>query len=268
MKTVPNLTGVPETMLWTLYNRAVEAKRPDRVLEDPESVRIYDALDYDFARSFGDPDGAHPMRALESDRLLRAWMATHPGGTVVSLGEGLDTQALRVDDGKVQWRTVDLPEAIGVRSRFIPETDRRKHVGRSALDRAWMSEVGPTQGGFVIAQGLFMYFTEAEVRSLLLELAERFAGGEIFFDVIPRVFSEQTMKGARRTPHYKLPAMPWGIDINQLEPFLRGASPRIKEITLIPYRLPRGPLKALLAFMGVLPKLKHMRPTMVHARFA
>src|SRR5438045_608077 len=103
MKTVPNLTGVPETMLWTLYNRAIEAKRPDRVLDDPESVRIFDSLDYDFPRSFGDPDGAHPMRAVESDRLLKAWMAKNSGGTVVSLGEGLDTQALRVDDGKVQW---------------------------------------------------------------------------------------------------------------------------------------------------------------------
>ncbi len=81
-------------------------------LEDPESVRIYDALDYDFPRSFGDPDGAHPMRALKSDRLLRAWMSTHPGRTVVSLGEGLEMQALRVDDGKVQWRSVDLPEDI------------------------------------------------------------------------------------------------------------------------------------------------------------
>src|SRR5688500_10989483 len=96
-KTLPNLTGVPETMLWTLYNRASEAKRPDAILKDPDCVRIYDSLDYDFARSFGDAEPSHAVRAIESDRLLRAWMAENPGGTVVSLGEGLETQALRVD---------------------------------------------------------------------------------------------------------------------------------------------------------------------------
>ena len=31
-----NLSGVPETMLWTLHNRATEAKRSDGLIRDPE----------------------------------------------------------------------------------------------------------------------------------------------------------------------------------------------------------------------------------------
>ncbi|MEM1069122.1 MAG: class I SAM-dependent methyltransferase, partial [Planctomycetota bacterium] len=31
------LSGVPETMLWTLHNRATEAMRKDRILDDPKS---------------------------------------------------------------------------------------------------------------------------------------------------------------------------------------------------------------------------------------
>jgi len=31
----PGLEGVPETLLWTLYHRALEARRPDAVLHDP-----------------------------------------------------------------------------------------------------------------------------------------------------------------------------------------------------------------------------------------
>lgn len=41
MTSSPNLTGVPETMLWTLYNRASEARRSKAFLKDPEAVRIF-----------------------------------------------------------------------------------------------------------------------------------------------------------------------------------------------------------------------------------
>jgi O-methyltransferase involved in polyketide biosynthesis len=156
-RSAPGLTGVPETMLWTLYNRAMEARRDDRVLDDPEAIRIFDAIDYDFARSFGDPDAAHAVRARECDRLVRAFLAAHPGATVVSLGEGLETQALRVDDGKVRWLSVDLPEAMRVRERFLPATARRRHLAVSALDPAWLDAVeDPARGVFVVAQGLLM----------------------------------------------------------------------------------------------------------------
>jgi hypothetical protein len=48
---VPDLADVSETMLWSLHNRASEARRPDGVLVDPESVRIHSAISYDFARN-------------------------------------------------------------------------------------------------------------------------------------------------------------------------------------------------------------------------
>ncbi len=38
-----HLTGIPETMLWTLHNRAEEARRPDGFLHDPDCVRIYES---------------------------------------------------------------------------------------------------------------------------------------------------------------------------------------------------------------------------------
>ena len=39
----PGLEGVPETLLWTLYHRALEARRPDPVLHDPAAVELVDA---------------------------------------------------------------------------------------------------------------------------------------------------------------------------------------------------------------------------------
>jgi len=103
-----NLTGAPETMLWTLHNRAGEARRADTLLRDPECLRIYGSIDYDFARRFGKPNGSHPMRSRVIDDALRPWLAAHPGGTVVELAAGLETQFQRVDDGRVRWLCVDV----------------------------------------------------------------------------------------------------------------------------------------------------------------
>ena len=112
-----------------------EARRADTYLRDPTCVGIYDAIDYDYVRSFGRPDDSHPMRSRIFDDAVAPWLASHPGGTVVELASGLETQFQRLDDGQVRWLCVDVPEAISVRERFLKPTDRYRHCARSALDR-------------------------------------------------------------------------------------------------------------------------------------
>jgi hypothetical protein len=141
----PELTGVSETMLWSLHNRASEARRFDGVLIDPDSVRIHEAIDYDFTRRFGDPLGFLAARAAEIDRVLRSWLERHPDGCVVSLGEGLETQSRRVDNGRMTWLSVDLPDAIRLRERFLAPTHRFRPSpqARSTLSGWTPSTPGP-----------------------------------------------------------------------------------------------------------------------------
>ncbi len=265
-KTAPDLTGIPETMLWTLHNRASEARRPDGVLRDPEAVRIYEALDYDYRRSFGHPEGSHAVRSAEIDRLVRDWLERHPDGFVVSLGEGLETAVRRVDNSRLRWLSVDLPEALRVREMFLAPTPRLRHLAQSALDRRWMDAVEPSAGVFVIAQGLLMYFTPDEVRRLVGDIAERFPGCELVFDTIPRWFSRKTVAGLDRTRHYRLPPMPWGIDHDEIESTLRSWHPRIAEVRLIPYLPTRGPVRLIMRLATLLPSLRRRTPILVHAR--
>lgn len=213
---VPELSGVPETMLWPLYNRAAEARRPDAFLQDPKAVEIADCIAYDYARSFGKPDASHAIRALMFDRVLKRWLRDHPGGQVVALGEGLETQFFRVDDGKVRWLSIDLPEVIAIRNRFLPDTDRHRNFACSALDLRWMVEVPSGRSVFITAAGLLMYLSPEDVRTLLCSIAERFPCAEMVFDVIPRWFSRLSLRGLKRTPHYTLPPMPWAVNRNEL----------------------------------------------------
>ena len=169
----PGLSGVSNTMLWALHNRAIEAARRDSVLDDPGSVHIHQSIDYDFDRHFGIPSGSLAARAAGIDQALRQWIDRHPDGTVISLGEGLETQSQRVDNGRVRWLSVDLPEAISLRERFLTPTDRFRHIAISALDPAWMDAVDPMADVFIVAQGLLMYLQPAMVQALFANIGWR-----------------------------------------------------------------------------------------------
>jgi O-methyltransferase involved in polyketide biosynthesis len=265
-KVTSKLDGVSETMLWTLYDRACEARRPDGVLVDPDSVRICDAIDYDFTRHFGDPVGSFAARAAEIDQLLKRWLERHPDGLIVSLGEGLETQAHRVDNGRMRWLTVDLPAAIELRKHFLPSSKRFRQVAGSVVESGWMDEIEPTPDVFIVVQGLFMYLEPEAVRRLFVQIIERFPGAEIAFDVIPRWFSQLTMWGVMQTPYYRLPPMPWGIDGDEITTRLHSWSSGIAAFSMLEYRVPRGWPKIMEELFRMNPLTKNHLPCLVHLK--
>ena len=220
-KTQIDLSGVPETMLWPLWNRASESQRHERLLADPMAADLVSRIDYDFAGHFGSPHVFHAIRARVCDDLIGDYLARTKGNsTVIALGEGLETQLWRVDDNSVNWVSVDLPEAIDTRRRLLPDHPRARLIAASALDADWMQSLPASTAPFVSAAGLFMYFHEQEVETLLTGLAQRFSGVEVFFDTIPPHFSRKTLKGAKITPLYTAPPMPWGIRFDDIAKFI------------------------------------------------
>jgi O-methyltransferase involved in polyketide biosynthesis len=231
---VSHLTDVPETMLWGLYSRAMEARRPDALLRDPDAIRIADSIAYDYARSFGAPDAGHVVRALATDRLLRHWLTRHPDGSVVALGEGLETQYYRVDNGRLHWLAVDLPEVIAIRRGVIPDTDRHRNLAGSALDAGWMAHLDPTRPVIITAVGLLKYFPPQDVRQIIATIAERLPQAEIIVDVMPRALIVLTHHGwYRKGRSYAVPTMAWGLNRDELSS-MRAWHPNIADVREVP----------------------------------
>ena len=71
------------------------------------SIEAVDRLDYPFAERFGQLFPAHArvqaVRVRTFDREVEDFLRQSPNGTVVALGEGLETQFWRVDNGSVRW---------------------------------------------------------------------------------------------------------------------------------------------------------------------
>ncbi len=185
----PRLHGVSETLLMPLYIRAKEALRPDALLLDAKATGIMERLDFDFSkiRMHSHDEVLVLIRARQFDRFAREFLERHPDGVVVHIGCGLDTRFERVDNGRAEWYDLDVPAVIKLRQGVIEESCPRHHLlGMSVFEDGWMLEIGPQKPRpfLFMAEGVFQYFEEAQIRSLVLKLRDRFPGAELVFDSV------------------------------------------------------------------------------------
>ena len=191
-KTDQTLSGVPETLLIPLYNRAMESQRPDAIIKDEKAVELVTQMGLDFSRvkQVRMTRMLGVMRiifAREFDRYVRDFLARHPDAIVVHIGCGLDTRFERVAerDGRVEWYDLDVPDVIDLRRKLISGEAGRYHLlGCSVLEDAWMEAVKAQAPRPILflAETVFLYFTEAQVKRLVLTLRGRFPGAELVFD--------------------------------------------------------------------------------------
>jgi O-methyltransferase involved in polyketide biosynthesis len=185
-----DLRGAPETMLATLYGKALDADAPHSALSDTYARDIVKRIDYDWARTGITPRNA-PSVALRSkhfDTWARQFLAVHAEAVVVHLGCGLDSRYHRLDPGPgVEWFDVDYPEVAALREQFYPQREHCHVVAASVTDPAWLTSVPDDRPTLVLAEGLTMYLTRADGVALLRRLVGRFPCGEVQFDAFNRL---------------------------------------------------------------------------------
>lgn len=212
-----HLTGISETALLTLHQRATEAARPDGIINDPSAIALRDSLTYDY-QHFGRTHQATALRALAFDHATRDYLRQHPRATVVALAEGLQTSFWRVDNGELTWLSVDLPPIVELRQKLLPISERLHYSAQSALDYSWMDRVDDTHGVLITAEGLFQYLQREEVLDLITACARRFPGGQLVFDSIPKFLSVHSQRrGIKLSKHYTAPPMPFWFTARQYD---------------------------------------------------
>ena len=179
---------VAETLLIPLYARAMEAQRPDAMLRDERAAAMVGQIDYDFSqiKLRGHDQATIIMRERHFDQRVRDFLARCPDGVVVHIGCGLDTRFERVDNGRVEWYDLDLPEVMELRRKLIGEAPRSHALACSVFDTAWLDTVS-VHGGrpfLFVAEAVLPYFEEAQVKELVVRLKERFAGAELVCDAM------------------------------------------------------------------------------------
>jgi O-methyltransferase involved in polyketide biosynthesis len=188
---------IAATSLVTLYCHAIETRSYNPILVDLKSVEITTELDKTLSRSGQPLERAlvagtldknlviHiAIRAKKYDTFAGEFLTRYPDGVVVNIGCGLDSRFLRIDNGRVVFYDLDLPEIIAIKKGFFTESERYHLLASSVLDYGWMATVSRHAGPFLfMAEGVFMYLDGDDVRSLVLEIKKTFPGSELVCEV-------------------------------------------------------------------------------------
>lgn len=264
-----SLSAIPQTMLWTLYHRAAESLRPDAILKDEAAEQAYAQLEFDFLRYFGPADGSIAARARMYDDLVSAWLTQHPGGTVVELGCGLETQSLRLRQHTNPWALVDLPESLIWRQRLIKDRADTRQIACDCFKlQEWTPQIDTRAPILVTAQGLLMYFPQEKVEQLIAGILEAFGEVEIIFDILPYWISLWTTSplGFWKTPYYRVPPMPWGVLPSQIGPLVQSWTPRPLQVKSYPIQMMRPFPASWWEWVGSMPLLQDQLPAVVHVK--
>lgn len=207
------LTKEKETLLITLYAKAGESRLPDSLLHDSFAAEAVCRIDYDFSKLQVRRDDmiGIAMRAHILDEWTRAFIAGYPNATVLHLGCGLDSRVFRLDPpAGIRWFDVDYPEVIALRRRLYPERAGYTMIGSSVTEPGWLDAVPGDAPTMIVAEGLVMYLSEAEVHRLFQAVTAHVPSGELAFDAFSRLgawFVERN-RMVRATGA----SLRWGID--------------------------------------------------------
>jgi O-methyltransferase involved in polyketide biosynthesis len=257
-----DLRGAPQTMLATLYAKALDADLPNPILGDRYAKEVVKRIDYDWKKTTitARTSPSVTTRSAHFDNWVRQFLAVHPEAVVLHLGCGLDSRFFRLDPGPgVDWYDVDYPDVAALRQQLYPSSDHYHVVAASVTDPAWPADVPQDRPALMIAEGLTMYLTRDDGIALLRRVVEHFPSGELQFDAFNKLgiktqWSNMVVRRSGSTLY-------WGIngpdDIIEAVPGLRLLacvspfdSDTFKEVPRV-YR-------AMANVMSVVPALRYM----------
>lgn len=237
------LGDVETTALIPLSNRASETKRKNPRVRDQKAVEIIETLGVD-TKNY-DKLVTHECviaRTIMFDEEVKRLIKECPDAACVNMGCGLDNRFERVDNGRITWLDVDLPDSIKVRKKVYEESDRRRMIAGSVTGKGWISavkNVAGAQPAVFIAEGLFMYFSKEEQRAILHNLVSEFNSGWLLVEMMrPSMMDEKKHDTVKHTGAKFGWGTKSGKEFEALEPKLRlvsehSFSEQMKKSTLV-----------------------------------
>jgi O-methyltransferase involved in polyketide biosynthesis len=180
-----DLSGAPETMLATLYAKALDADAEEPILGDRFAKQIVERIDYDWKKTTITARRAPSVatRSAHFDAWTDQFLAAHPHSVVLHVGCGLDSRFFRLQPGPgVEWYDIDYPEVAALHAQLYPVAEHYHVVAASVTDPGWLADIPADRPALLVGEGLTMYLTEQEGTALLRRVVGHFGSGELQFD--------------------------------------------------------------------------------------
>lgn len=121
--------------------RANETKRKNARIHDEKAVEIIDMLGIDTKDldKFFSHEGV-VARTIMFDSAVKKLLEKCPDAVCVNIGCGLDDRFSRVDNGRIRWFSVDLPDSIEVRRKVFAKREHEYVLAGDILKNDWVKE--------------------------------------------------------------------------------------------------------------------------------
>jgi len=199
---INNLSNVSETAIFTLRSRVIESQKANPVITDPVGVELLQRIENQA------PEGSVKsalhrklpvsltnhlaLRARKYDSFANNFIESNPDGLIVNLGAGFDTRYWRLNNERIKYIEVDLPEVIEVKNALIGDLIKYETLSASVLEDDWIKHISSLQTSDILlmAEGLFMYLPEKEVIRTFTRITEAFSNSKIIFEAVNKKYTQ------------------------------------------------------------------------------
>lgn len=233
MKEKVNVTGVPETMIQTLYARAKESGKPNPKIKDTMAIEIVEKLDYDFSKADQDNTMSCGViaRTIVLDEMVEQYLNSHPNTVVVNIASGMDTRCYRMKGKYLRWYNVDLLETMEIRKRFLTENGPVYQIAKSAMDASYADEIQyDNENVLVVIEGLSMYLNQEDILQIFAIIEKKFVNATVMIETMSPFFVKHIKEKSIEGSNAKFK---WGIKNGKLLQQLVPAFTCKTEVSLI-----------------------------------
>jgi O-methyltransferase involved in polyketide biosynthesis len=188
--------SVERTLCIPLWCRALAVKKLPQILPDHDAVRILHEMGETKPPTiFYHMECAclaGSIRQYDFSKEIEWYLQDHPEATIIEMGAGLSCLRRQMKNDTNPWINLDLPDVIACRNKYIPCGPQEQNIACDLTNHSWFDQIpsDPRKGAIFIAAGVLHYFSMAEVRSLIIDMANHFPGAAFVFDTI----SDKEMK--------------------------------------------------------------------------
>lgn len=207
-----NLNNESKTLFIPLLGKA-EMSKKKLFLEDKKAEEIIEKVEFDVDNLKQSKWLSMYMatRSRVIDNICNKYIEENSELIIIHLGCGLDSRFSRVNQNYKKWYDLDFENVIHLRKNFYQENGKYEMIGKSVTDLSWLDKINiDSENVLIIAEGLTMYLSEEELKSVITGINEKIGKVTLVFDA----YSKKAVKASKyKNPVKQMNAqIKWGMN--------------------------------------------------------
>lgn len=178
------LKGVEDTLYIPLVARIYASKKFPEFFYDEKALSLekYIPANYINENTTEYFYMASVCRQYMIDKKIKNFIETHNLCNIIFLGVGLETAFNRIGNKQGVFYQVDLPNVIEVRKKVLGSADNETLISGDMFTLDWIKEVDVSLPTMVVVSGVYQYFKEEKIISMIKQMKDNIPKGELVFD--------------------------------------------------------------------------------------